>query len=226
MKILIIEDDVDISQSLMTALEGEGYALDIATNGERGSFLARTNPYDLIILDYMLPKKDGATVCKEIRDSGQMTPILMLSAISSTAKKVAVLNHGADDYMTKPFAFSELLARVRALLRRPTIVESPILTVGDLELDSVRHKVKRGIREAYLTRKEFSLLEFLMKHKGQVVSRGMIMEHVWNADTDPFSNTVEAHILNIRKKIDHGSNKKLIHTITGRGYKIDDAKQK
>ena len=224
MKILLIEDDSDISQSLVAALEGEGFVLDTAFDGEHGSYLARTNSYDLVILDYMLPKKDGFQVCREIRTNNQMMPILMLTAISGTDKKVALLNSGADDYLTKPFVFSELVARIRALLRRPHIVESPVLQLADLELDTVRHKAKRGERDIYLTRKEFSLLEFLLKHKTEVVTRGMIMEHVWHADTDPFSNTVEAHILNIRKKIDHGSTRKLIHTVVGRGYKIDEVR--
>jgi DNA-binding response OmpR family regulator len=150
-----------------------------------------------------------------------MSPIILLSVTASTEEKINLLNCGADDYLTKPFSFKELLARIRALLRRPRSIESDILEIGDLRIDVARQKVTRGGKEIYLTRKEFSLMEYLMRHRSMVVSRGMIMEHVWNADSDPFSNTIEAHILNLRKKIDQGFGGKLIHTVPGRGYKID-----
>ncbi|MES2436635.1 MAG: response regulator transcription factor [Patescibacteria group bacterium] len=221
MRILLIEDDVNIQEFLKAALESEGYIVDAVSDGEKGSYVARTNEYDTIILDLALPKKDGHTVCTEIRASGKTTPIIMLTVLSDIQEKVRLLNSGADDYLIKPFSFKELLARIRALLRRPLHIEADILKVADLTIDTARQKVLRNSKEIYLTRKEFSLLEYLMRHRGNVVSRGMIMEHVWNADSDPFSNTIEAHILNIRKKVDTHKTCKLIHTLPGRGYKIE-----
>ena len=221
MRILIIEDDEDISRSLKSSLEAETFSVDQAFDGERGSYLARTNDYDLILLDYMLPKKDGKTTCMEIRQAGKMMPIIMLTVRSATEAKVELLNAGADDYLTKPFSFQELRARIRALLRRPAQLESAVFEVGDLSVDTLRQKVIRAGKEVYLTRKEFALLEYLLKHQGIVVSRGMIMEHVWDAEGDPFSNTIEAHILNLRKKVDTSTKKKLIQTVPGRGYTID-----
>jgi DNA-binding response OmpR family regulator len=221
MRILVVEDDHDIGTLLKTSLEAETFSIDWITDGEKGSFMARTNEYDAIILDFMLPKKDGKTICKEIRESGIKTPILMLTVRSTVEAKVDLLNTGADDYLTKPFSFQEVLARIRALLRRPPSMASTTLRVEDLELDTIKQKVNRGKKEIYLTRKEFALLEYLMRIPGVVVSRGMIMEHVWNAESDPFSNTIEAHILNIRKKIDNGHKQKLIHTLPGRGYTLD-----
>ncbi len=218
MRILLIEDDQDISNSLKVSLEAESFSVDIAHDGYSGSYIARTNEYDLIILDLALPKKNGWEVCNEIRKAQKVTPILMLSVVSDTQEKIRLLNCGADDYVTKPFSFRELLARVRALLRRPTHVAHEIVQVDDLILDSMKQKVIRGNETIYLTRKEFSLLEYLMRHKGLVVSRGMIMEHVWNAESDPFSNTVEAHILSLRKKINIEDKKDLLRNISGRGY--------
>jgi two-component system copper resistance phosphate regulon response regulator CusR len=220
MRILIIEDDKAIRNSLVSTLRDEAYAVDAAEDGEKGSYAARVNDYDLIILDLVLPKKEGADVCKEIRASGKKIPILILTTKSQAESKVQLLDLGADDYLTKPFSFRELIARVRALLRRPPEVEPVILQIDDLRLDTYRQQVERGDREIYLTRKEFTLLEYLMKNKGVVLSRGMIMEHVWDAETDPFSNTIEAHILNVRKKIDGPKKKKLIETVPGRGYRM------
>lgn len=222
MKILVVEDDPEIRDSLKTSLEAESFAVDTASDGEAGSYLARTNDYDVIVLDLGLPKKDGTTVCTDIRSVGKTTPILMLSVQADTQQKIKLLNAGADDYMAKPFSFKELIARIRALLRRPSQLQSDILEVDDLIVDIARQKVSRSNKEIYLTRKEFSLLEYLMRFKGMVISRGMLMEHVWNAESDPFSNTIEAHILNLRKKIDTFKKRKLILTIPGRGYKIDD----
>jgi DNA-binding response OmpR family regulator len=220
MRILIIEDDKEVRNFLKVSLEAESFIVDEATDGDMGSYNARTNDYDMIILDLMLPKKDGCEVCREIRMTGNTVPILMLSATSGPEYKVDLLNCGADDYVTKPFSFQELRARIRALLRRPHLIEPAVLEIDDLKVDTSKQRVVRGNKKIYLTRKEFCLLEYLMKHKGAVVSRGMIMEHVWNADTDPFSNTIEAHILNVRRKIDI-TKRKLIHTVPGRGYKID-----
>ena len=221
MRILIVDDDAHVRNILRNGFESDSFAIDEVDDGESASYHARTNEYDLIILDLMLPKKDGHEVCKEIRESGKTTPILMLSVTSDPEYKTNLLNAGADDYVTKPFSFLELRARVRALLRRPLYLEPSVLSVEDLVVDTTKHHVSRAGKKIYLTRKEFSLLEYLLKHKGTVVSRGMIMEHVWNADSDPFSNTIESHILNVRRKIDYISKRKLIHTIPGRGYKID-----
>lgn len=221
MRILIIEDEKEIINFLKLALKAECFAVDTAEDGERGSFLARTNDYDLIILDNVLPKKIGIEVCKEIRARGKTMPIIVLSVKSEATTKVDLLNAGADDYLIKPFSLDELLARIRALLRRPKNIESEILKLDDLTLDTKKHLVKRGQKEIYLTRKEFTLLEYFMKNLGIVLSRGMMMEHVWDMNADPFSNTIESHILSLRRKVDLKGKKKLIHTVPGRGYKID-----
>lgn len=221
MRILLIEDEKGIIRFLKSGLESENFIVDVAEDGEKGSFLARTNEYDLIILDLILPKKDGKQVCQEIRKDGKNVPIIALTVKSEIADKVELLNTGADDYITKPFSFEELLSRIRAVLRRPLKLESEILKLDNLTLDTGSHAVKRGSREIYLTRKELTLLEYLMKNNGKVLSRGVIMEHVWDMNADPFSNTMESHILNLRRKIDQKNDKKLIHTLPGRGYKID-----
>ncbi|MCC2630776.1 MAG: DNA-binding response regulator [Candidatus Paceibacter sp.] len=225
MRILIVDDDDDIRESLKVALEAETYSIDSASDGEKGSYLARTNEYDLVVLDYMMPKKDGKTVCMEIRQAGKSMPIIMLTVRSTTEAKVELLNTGADDYLTKPFSFQELRARIQALLRRPRQLETTTFELEDLTVDTLRHRVSRQNKEIYLTRKEFGLLEYLLRHQGIVVSRGMIMEHVWDSEGDPFSNTIEAHILNLRKKIDHDFKKKLLYTVPGRGYTIDSERK-
>jgi DNA-binding response OmpR family regulator len=221
MRILVIDDDELLVESLRTSLETESYAVDCAFDGERGSFLARTCDYDIIILDNILPKKSGLKVCEELRNLDIPTPIIMLSVKNDSISKTTLLNSGADDYLTKPFSFKELQARIKAVLRRPKVMKSDILKIDNLIVDTAKQQAKRGKTIIYLTRKEFSLLEYLLRQKGNVVSRGMIMEHVWNIDTDPFSNTIEAHILNLRKKIESPKQKKLIHNVPGRGYKID-----
>jgi len=222
MRILIVEDEKEIRNFIKSSLEAECFAVDIAPDGERGAYLAETNDYDLITLDNVMPKKSGIEVCREIRNSGKNTPILILSVKSETTTKVDLLNAGADDYLTKPFSVDELLARIRALLRRPKEIEKAVLKIDDLELDTKKHTAKRGGQEIYLTRKEFVFLEYLMKNKGTMLSRSMIMEHVWDMSVDPFSNTIEAHIMSLRKKIDQPGMKKLIYTVQGRGYKIGD----
>jgi len=220
MRILIIEDDEEVRSFLRKGLMAEAFAVDMAEDGDTGSYLARTNEYDIIILDNSLPMKSGLQACKEIRKSGKTIPILILSVISDPRQKTEFLNAGADDYLSKPFSFKELLARLRALLRRPRNLVQTLLTVGDLKVDIIKQTVVRGRLNIYLTRKEFSLLEYLIRNKGRILSRGMIMEHVWNVDSDPFSNTIEAHILNLRKKIHGGDRRELIHNIPGRGYTI------
>jgi len=222
MRILLVEDNQEIINFLKPSLEEAFFVIDVVKDGYQGSFLARTNNYDLIILDYKLPKKDGKQICIEIREAKKTTPILMLSVIADTKKKVEILNAGADDYLTKPFSLNELLARINALLRRPQEIEEDILKIDDLILDLKRNKVTRGKVEVYLTKKEYMLLKYLLRNHGLVLSRGMIMEHVWDINADPFSNTIEAHILSLRKKISlNRERKKLIYTVPGRGYKID-----
>lgn len=221
MKVLVAEDEKEISDFLQQHLAADQFIVDVAEDGEKASFLARTNEYDIIILDNMMPKKTGLQVCEEIRQDGKATPIIMLSVRGETDTKVKLLNAGADDYLTKPFSFDELVARMRALLRRPEQLESDILQLDDLTIDSRRHQVIRAGKEIYLTRKEFLLLKYLMRNPGIVLSRGMIMEHVWDMSVDAFSNTIESHINSLRKKIDIDPLKKLIHTVPGRGYKID-----
>lgn len=223
MRVLIVDDDELLCNTLKKSLEADSYSVDICHDGERGSFAARTNDYDIILLDNMMPRKTGARVCQEIRDAGKMTPIIMLSIQSAIASKVASLERGVDDYLAKPFSYDELRARIKAVLRRPQKIKETVLTISDLTIDCNKQKTTRGLKDIYLTRKEFALLEFLMRNKGNVVARGMIMEHVWNSEADPFSNTIEAHIMNLRKKIDGKRKEKdrLIHNVPGRGYKVE-----
>ncbi len=221
MRALVVEDEVGIINFLKAGLESEYFAVDVAEDGEQGSYLARTNEYDIIILDNMLPLKSGAEVCEEVRKFGITTPIIILSARAEMTTKVELLNKGADDYLTKPFSLEELVARIRALLRRPQSISPDILEAGDLVLDTKQHTVRRGNRDIYLTKKEFMLLELLMRRRGAVVSRGTILEHVWDMNADPFSNTLESHILNLRKKLSGRGKTSLIQTIPGVGYKLE-----
>ena len=220
MRILLIEDDTQTIGFLKSGLETECFSVDQAFDGEAGLYLAKTNDYDLIITDYFLPKKNGLEVCEGIRAKGKKIPIIVLSVHSAVPNKVALLNAGADDYLTKPFSFEELLARVKALLRRPLETQSDVLELANLRLDSGRHQFRMGNLEIALTRKEFQLLEFLLRNKGQVVSRTMILEHVWDIHGDIFSNSIETHVSNLRRKIDKRRNQKLIKTISGIGYKL------
>jgi DNA-binding response OmpR family regulator len=222
MKLLIVEDDSSIRNVLRMSLEASCFAVDTAEDGDQGSYMARTNDYDLIILDNVLPKKLGKKVCQEIRESGKTTPVIILSMKSDILEKVSTLDSGADDYMTKPFSFEELLARIRALTRRPQNIVERIFKIKDIELNTDRHIVLKSGRELELTKKEFTLLEYLLQNKEKVVTRGQIMEHVWDINADPFSNTIESHIVNLRKKIGD-TNKKLIKNIPGRGYKITES---
>jgi DNA-binding response OmpR family regulator len=221
MRALLIDDDEGIRDTLSRQLRSECFAVDTAKDGAEGSYLARTNEYDVIILDYMMPKKSGMQVCEEIRQTGHAVPILMLSVHGEARQKVDLINAGADDYMIKPFSFDEVMARVRAILRRPHKLESDVITIGDLSLDTMQQRVTKAGKSIYLTRKEFMLLEYLMRNQGIVLSRGMIMEHVWDMSSDPFSNTIESHILSLRKKIGDTSPHRLIQTVPSRGYKID-----
>ncbi len=215
----MIEDNKDIRDLLRVGLESEMFSVDTAEDGEVGSYTARTNDYDLILLDNVLPKKTGDEVCREIRRSGKKTPVILMSIKSHVEEKVRLLNIGADDYIAKPFSFKELLARVHAVLRRPENRFPENLETGDLILNSRTHEVQRGDKSIYLTRKEYSVLEILIRNSGKVVSRGTIMEHVWDMDADPFSNTIETHIFNLRKKIEK-EKERLICNVPGRGYKL------
>jgi len=221
MRILLIEDDADIRASLSLALKTANYAVDTALDGEKGYFLAATNDYDLIILDYNLPKLNGREIIKKLREEEKSAPIMMLTVHDGVNDKVDLLNLGADDYLTKPFALSELLARIKAILRRPETWQSRILKIGDLELDPDKFLVTKNSQRIALSSKEFALLEYLLQNKGRIMSRQEIMEHVWDENANPFSNTIEAHISNLRKKLENG-NQKLIFTVSNRGYKIDE----
>lgn len=220
MRILIIEDDADLRSVLKSGFESECFVVDMVDDGEQGSYLARTNDYDVILLDYNLPKKNGREVCAEIRQSGKTTPIIMLTVQSEVGMKVDLLNLGADDYVEKPFSFEELLARVRSVLRRPKTIQDEVYQIDDLVFDARRHLVTRAGKPIELTRKEFMLLEYLLRNKTEVVTRGMLIEHVWDMHIDPLSNTIDTHILRLRKKLDVGGSHELIHTVPGRGYKI------
>jgi DNA-binding response OmpR family regulator len=223
MKILLVEDDRKISASIKKGLEQESYAVDTAFDGEAGYDFALAEDYDVIILDLMLPLMDGLNVCKNLRKDGVTTPVLMLTAKTQVSDKVLGLNTGADDYLAKPFAFDELVARIRALSRRPKKSISNVLEIDDLKLDVINFSVKRANQSISLSKKEFALLEFLLKNKGQVLTKEQIIGNVWNFDADILPNTVEVYIGYLRNKIDKPFSKsqKLIKTIRGFGYKID-----
>jgi DNA-binding response OmpR family regulator len=220
MKILIIDDQADIVQFLKAGLEANMYLVESAADGERGAFLGRTGNYDLIILDYLLPKLDGAGVLAEIRQDNKQVPILMLTVKSELVTKEKLFAAGADDYLTKPFLFDELLLHIRALLKRPPHTVNDLCKIDNLTLNIRSKIVRRGGQELYLTRREFTLLEYLMLNKGQIVSRNQIMEHVWDYNADPFSNSLETHMASLRRKLNTRHNRNLIHTFTGRGYKL------
>jgi DNA-binding response OmpR family regulator len=220
MKILVVEDDKKISETLRLGLTEEKFVVDTAADGERGEFLAATNHYDLIILDVLLPSMDGLEVCRALRDAKNHTPILMLTARDKTTDKIEGLDSGADDYLTKPFVFEELLARVRALLRRGPIVEDALLTYENIVIDKTGHTVKVNNQTVELTAREYGLLEYFVKHPGKVLTRQQLADHVWGATYDPFSNVVDVYINYLRKKIDTAPNFKLFHTLRGLGYML------
>jgi two-component system, OmpR family, response regulator len=220
MRILIIEDEAILAKNLKSTFEAQYYAVDIEGDGEKGLYRARTNDYDLIVLDDILPSRSGSEICRMLREIGRMTPILCISVQLQPEKRIGFLNDGADDYLTKPFSYEEIGARVRALLRRPKILEKETITIDDLVLDYVTGSAFRGEKSIYLTAKEFALLFYLMRNQGRIVSRAMLFEHVWDSKGDFFSNTIEMHIRNLRRKIDTKGSKKTIHTVPGRGYKM------
>lgn len=222
MRILIAEDDRKVAGFLKKGLKEEHYAVDVCYDGEEALFQAQINQYDLIIMDVMLPKKNGFSICKEIREEGNLTPILMLTARDQLEDKVKGLQEGADDYLTKPFAFEELLARIKALLRRTQDYKTKTLKVGNLELDPVSRKIIREGKPITLTGKEYALLEYLMRNKGRVITQSMIIDHVWDMNYDGLSNVVNVYINHLREKIDKGFSQKYIHTIRGVGYKVDE----
>ena len=223
MRILLVEDEEKIANFIKRGLKEEHYIVDVAYDGEKGLFLTEINAYDLIILDIMLPIKDGLSICKELRTKKIDTPILMLSARDRVEDKVSGLDLGADDYLAKPFAFEELLARARALLRRKEGDKSTLLKIADLELDQLTHKVRRTGKEISLTSKEYALLEYLMLNANQVVTRTMISEHVWNEDFDSFTNVIDVYIKYLRNKIDRDFGKQLIYTMRGTGYILKES---
>ena len=220
MRILVIDDDRRLCTVIKRGLLEEAYAIDLAYDGEEGEYLAEVNPYDLIILDIMLPSKDGIQVCRELRAKKINTPILMLTAKDTVEDRVRGLDTGADDYLVKPFAFNELLARVRALLRREGTSKSPELRAGDLTLNALTRQIWRGQRPIELTTKEYVILEYLMRHPNVVVTRTMIEEHAWDYDFDSLSNLVDVYIRRLRRKIDNEGEDSLIQTVRGAGYRL------
>lgn len=221
MRILVIEDEHKIARALKKALEQEKYAVDVAYDGDEGYAMATTEPYDLAIIDRMLPGKyDGIAIVKGMRQEKIHSPVLLLTALGAVGDRTKGLDSGADDYLVKPFALEELLARVRALLRRPAKTESTVLTAGDLSLDTITYEVKRADKIIQLTSKEFALLEYLLRNQGRPISKEVIISHVWDYDADILPNTVEVYIRYLRAKIDQPFPKPLIKTVRGFGYKL------
>lgn len=220
MRILVIEDEKKVADFISHGLVEEGYAVDTAHEGDQGYFLATTNEYDTILLDIMLPEMDGVTLCTKLRAEENHTPILMLTAKDAIKDKVRGLDAGADDYLTKPFAFEELLARIRSLLRKKYSHQKTRFQVEDLVLDAITHTVTRADKEIPLSVKEYALLEYLMRNAGSVVTRTMIAEHVWDIHFDTFTNVIDVYISYLRNKIDRDHEIKLIHTVRGRGYAL------
>ncbi len=222
MRVLLVEDDRRIAAFVAKGLRENSYALDIARDGDEATYMASVNSYDLFVLDVNLPKKDGFEVCRELRESGNTKPILMLTARDAVEDRISGLDTGADDYLTKPFEFRELLARLRALLRRQNEIRPPKIVIADLEIDTISRTVRRGGRKIELTTKEYSLIEFLAINKGKVVGRDEISEHVWDDTFDPFSNLIEVYIKRLRTKLDAGHDVQLIQTRRGAGYILND----
>jgi DNA-binding response OmpR family regulator len=220
MRILIVEDEESLADIIKKGLEEEGYAVDVAYNGEEGLFMAENEPSDLIILDIMLPVIDGMTILKRIRKAGINTPVLMLTAKDTIMDKVSGLDSGADDYLTKPFAFEELLARMRALLRRDTEVKTSVLMIEDLIIDLATHEVKREGKDILLSAREYALLEYMAINRNKVLSRTALTEHLYDQDFDHDSNVIDVFINRIRNKIDREYDIKLIHTVRGAGYML------
>ena len=218
MRILVVEDERKVASFIRQGLEEEGHAVEVARDGAEAVDLLSGPPYDLIVLDVMLPRRDGFAVLRELRGHGVATPVLMLTARDAVADKVTGLDLGADDYLTKPFAFAEFLARVRALLRRGSDQRPPVLRIADLTLDPATRYVTRGTRRVELTTREYALLEYFMRRTGRVLTRPMIAEHVWGIDFDHESNVIDVYVGYFRKKVDQDGETRLLHTVRGAGY--------
>lgn len=219
MRVLLVEDELEIAAFIIKALKPEGYSVDTTPSGKKGIFMAQTNDYDIALLDVMLPDIEGFEVCREIRKEKKKLPIMMLTVKSEVKDKVAAFDLGADDYLTKPFALEELRVRMKALLRRPAVIQEEVYHIDDLVIDTKKRLVTLGGEPVELRTKEFALLEYLLRNRGIVLSRSMILEHVWDMNTDPFTNTVDVHIRSLRRKL-NDENDKIIETIHGKGYKI------
>jgi heavy metal response regulator len=218
LRILLVEDEPSAARMMAKGLREQTYAVDVASDGDGALYQAGINDYDLIILDIMLPGKDGLEVCRELRAGGLSVPVLMLTALDTVDDRVQGLDTGADDYLTKPFDFRELLAHIRALLRRGQNLQPDVIKVEDLEMNTRARQVRRGGRGVYLTAKEYALLEYLARRAGEVVARSDIAEHVWDENFDPFSNLIEVYVQRLRRKVDDGHATKLLHTRRGAGY--------
>lgn len=220
MRVLVVEDEASIADFLQRGLAEAGYAVDVAEDGEEAISWVEAAPYDLIVLDRMLPRRDGLSVCRELRGRGLRMPILMLTARDTVDDRVAGLDAGADDYLVKPFAFAEVLARLRALLRREPLSHAPILQIADLAIDTTARTVTRGSTPIVLTSKEYSLLEYMARHVNRVLTRDMIAEHVWDYSFDNITNVIDVHIRALRRKVDEPFEQKLIQTVRGVGYRL------
>ncbi len=220
MRLLVVEDEPAIADFVVRGLAEQGYAVDLASDGAAALDLAEVGSFDVIVLDIVLPKVDGLAVCRRLRERGNKTPVLMLTARDTVDDRVRGLDTGADDYLVKPFAFAELVARVRALSRREPRATDPVVRVGDLELDTTTRRAKRGYRSIDLTTKEYALLEYLMRNPNRVLTRTMITERVWNYETLNVANVIDVYIGHLRRKVDEGHGVKLIQTVRGAGYKI------
>jgi DNA-binding response OmpR family regulator len=220
MRILVVEDEKKVASFIQRGLEGEGFQVEIAGDGEEGVSMAKGNPYDLILMDVMLPKMDGLAAIRELRTAKVNTPVLCLTAKDTVEDIVAGLDSGSDDYLTKPFAFAELLARVRALMRRGAQERGAEITYADLRLDPVAHKVWRAGKEIELTAKEYALLEYFIRNPEKTLTRNMIAEHVWDYTFDSFTNIIDVYVNYLRKKIDRDFATKLVHTVRGVGYML------
>ena len=223
MRILVVEDEEAIATFVVQGLKEAGYAVDHAADAAECLYWAAIAEYDVIILDVMLPDQDGLAVCAQLRRRGLRAPVLMVTARDAVDDRVAGLDSGADDYLIKPFAFAELLARIRALLRREPALKGTVLQVADLQLDTTSRAVRRGDRPITLTSKEYSLLEYLMRHPNQTLTRGAIAEHVWNYDFDNLTNLIDVHIFALRRKLDDAHHLMLLHTVRGVGYRLGPA---
>ncbi len=223
MRVLVVEDEQAIAAFVVQGLTEAGYAVDLAADAAECLHWAAIAEYDVIVLDVMLPDQDGLTVCAELRRRGLRAPVLMVTAHDAVDDRVAGLDSGADDYLIKPFAFAELLARIRALLRREPAFKGALLQVADLELDTASRAVRRGDRPITLTSKEYSLLEYLMRHPHQILTSSAIAEHVWNYDFDNLTNLIDVHIFALRRKLDDAHDLKLLHTVRGVGYRLGSA---